>query len=603
MKKIEAIIQPFKLDEVKEALKAIGIDGMTITEVRGHGRQKGHKEVYRGQEYNVDLLPKVKIEMVVADAPLRRSDEDPDRRRAHRQDRRRQRSSSTTSPRPSASGTTIVANQPSNDPTIRRLLGGRRRRARRWPERNALVDEPSDAAGRRLPAGGRAAGRGRLRPARVVSLFRYRPAAAGRERSAAGTELRESISAFLQKLWDTGLRVSHSVRTPAECAELHDQKYRAERQPARPALPDRRPRALCQLAERLPRFLHAQRDAWSRNLTRLTRERHEKYQNTFYHLEPNIKETPGGLRDYQLVRWLAQLRERRRRRPPASEPRRFPFLAACAAICITRPAATPTRSPSTRRRAAELRPPARPSGCATISAMPATSTALAVRALESSEAQTSSLFAQFRDWRARLSNADFRFARARPLPRSRSSWKPTRSWRCACFSSSARHGIRLSHRNRAAHRRRACPPCGDYFAESRPVWPALREISRCPTPPLALRAMHDTGVLRAIFPEMAQIECLVIRDFYHRYTVDEHTLVTLQMLAELRGATRSGRQALCRSLAGVGRSRAALLRAAVSRCGQRQCRATGTWTRRCAWRRPPWSASRCRRRTARLCCF
>src|SRR3989440_10913244 len=65
MKKIEAIIQPFKLDDVKEALKAIGIDGMTISEVRGHGRQKGHREVYRGQEYNVDLLPKVKVEMVV----------------------------------------------------------------------------------------------------------------------------------------------------------------------------------------------------------------------------------------------------------------------------------------------------------------------------------------------------------------------------------------------------------------------------------------------------------------------------------------------------------------------------------------------------------
>lgn len=68
MKKIEAIIQPFKLEEVKEALKAIGIDGMTITEVRGHGRQKGHKEVYRGQEYNVDLLPKVKVELVVPSA-------------------------------------------------------------------------------------------------------------------------------------------------------------------------------------------------------------------------------------------------------------------------------------------------------------------------------------------------------------------------------------------------------------------------------------------------------------------------------------------------------------------------------------------------------
>jgi len=70
MKKIEAIIQPFKLEEVKEALKNIGIDGMTISEVRGHGRQKGHKEVYRGQEYNVDLLPKVKFELVVPSTRL-----------------------------------------------------------------------------------------------------------------------------------------------------------------------------------------------------------------------------------------------------------------------------------------------------------------------------------------------------------------------------------------------------------------------------------------------------------------------------------------------------------------------------------------------------
>ena len=70
MKKIEAIVQPFKLEEVKEALKNIGVDGMTISEVRGHGRQKGHKEVYRGQEYNVDLLPKVKFELVVLDSRL-----------------------------------------------------------------------------------------------------------------------------------------------------------------------------------------------------------------------------------------------------------------------------------------------------------------------------------------------------------------------------------------------------------------------------------------------------------------------------------------------------------------------------------------------------
>jgi nitrogen regulatory protein P-II 1 len=72
MKKIEAIIQPFKIDEVKDALKGIGVDGMTISEVRGHGRQKGHTEVYRGQEYSVDLLPKVKVEMVV---PSERSED------------------------------------------------------------------------------------------------------------------------------------------------------------------------------------------------------------------------------------------------------------------------------------------------------------------------------------------------------------------------------------------------------------------------------------------------------------------------------------------------------------------------------------------------
>lgn len=68
MKKLEAVIQPHKLEEVKEALKAIGIDGMTISEVRGHGRQKGHKEIYRGMEYHVDLLPKVKLEIVIPDA-------------------------------------------------------------------------------------------------------------------------------------------------------------------------------------------------------------------------------------------------------------------------------------------------------------------------------------------------------------------------------------------------------------------------------------------------------------------------------------------------------------------------------------------------------
>jgi nitrogen regulatory protein P-II 1 len=68
MKKIEAIIQPSRFDAVKNALHALGVEGMTVSEVRGHGRQKGHTEVYRGNEYTIDLLPKTKIEVVVAES-------------------------------------------------------------------------------------------------------------------------------------------------------------------------------------------------------------------------------------------------------------------------------------------------------------------------------------------------------------------------------------------------------------------------------------------------------------------------------------------------------------------------------------------------------
>ena len=70
MKKIEAIIKPFKLEEVKDALGEIGIEGMTVSEVKGFGRQKGHTEIYRGSEYTVDFLPKIKLELVVTDAQM-----------------------------------------------------------------------------------------------------------------------------------------------------------------------------------------------------------------------------------------------------------------------------------------------------------------------------------------------------------------------------------------------------------------------------------------------------------------------------------------------------------------------------------------------------
>lgn len=72
MKKIEAIIRPFKLDDVREALSEIGVKGMTLTEVKGYGRQKGHTEVYRGSEYKIDFLPKIKVEIIAKDAMVER---------------------------------------------------------------------------------------------------------------------------------------------------------------------------------------------------------------------------------------------------------------------------------------------------------------------------------------------------------------------------------------------------------------------------------------------------------------------------------------------------------------------------------------------------
>jgi nitrogen regulatory protein PII len=73
MKKIDAIIKPFKLEEVKEALAGVGVQGLTISEVKGFGRQKGHTEIYRGSEYTVDFLPKIKVEVVVADSLARQA--------------------------------------------------------------------------------------------------------------------------------------------------------------------------------------------------------------------------------------------------------------------------------------------------------------------------------------------------------------------------------------------------------------------------------------------------------------------------------------------------------------------------------------------------
>ena len=286
-------------------------------------------------------------------------------------------------------------------------------------------------------------------------------------------------------------------------------------------------------AARLPRFLHAQREALVRNLAHLTHERHEKYQNTYYHLEPNIKDTPGGLRDYQLVRWLAQIRGADRPQIGAS----FLFLSRLRCYLHSRTGRDNNALTfDAQEEAAEYWPaPGVAEWMRDYFRHAREIYRAAVRELESSEAQSSSLFAQFKDWRTRLSNADFTVSRERVHLRVPHGLEAEPELALRLFQFVARHGIRPSAET---EQRLAAvlPSLHDWFSVSRPVWPALKEILSLPYAPQAVRSMHETGVLRAVFPEMAQIECLVVRDFYHRYTVDEHTLVTLQVLAGLRGA-------------------------------------------------------------------
>jgi [protein-PII] uridylyltransferase len=357
---------------------------------------------------------------------------------------------------------------------------------------------------------------------------------------------KEALSAFLQRLWDSGLRVSHSVRTPSECTEVHDTNTELN-----VSLLDQRylagDRALyARLIEKLPRFILGNRDALIRNLSQLTRERHGKFANTFYHLEPNVKEGPGGLRDYQLICWLAQMRDTDAHRMGVADPaveiqQAFRFLARlrCYLHCQSG-RDNNLLSFESQDASAEhwedggaIGDPAEwmreyyRHARAVYRA--------AIRQLEASEAQSSSLFAQFRDWRSRLANADFSVHRERAHFRAPQGLDAGTDLILRFFEFIGRHGIRASFEaEQQIETRRA--RLRARFAESQLIWPSLNTIFSLPYAPLAVRSMHETGLLTAVFPELEGIECLVVRDFYHRYTVDEHTQVAFQNLWELRSA-------------------------------------------------------------------
>jgi [protein-PII] uridylyltransferase len=335
--------------------------------------------------------------------------------------------------------------------------------------------------------------------------------------------IKEPLSMFLRDLWDQGLRISQSVHTPADCNQIDSSNAELA-----VSLLDRR---LLAGSEELFRQIRDPRPDLGRNIVHLTNERHAKFQGTIYHLEPNVKDSPGGLRDLQVLRWLAKLGAGDHDLP-AGVPVLFEircFLHYLGGrddnklsferqdeIAALHGAASPEALMRQYYRA--VRDIAR----------------LANRRLDRFESKRSSLFSQFRDRTSRLSNQDFSVLHGSVFFRSSLGLESDPGLILRLFEFIGRHGLPLAS-DTEERVERSIPAFESWARSQSDIWTPFQEILRLPHASKALRAMHETRALEAIFPELREMEALVIRDFYHRYTVDEHTLVAIESVLELRG--------------------------------------------------------------------
>jgi [protein-PII] uridylyltransferase len=366
------------------------------------------------------------------------------------------------------------------------------------------------------------------------------------ENDQAAESSKKIISPFLQRLWDSGLRMSHSVRTPAECAALHEQNIELNISLLDVRFLGGDEQIFGELKRQVPRLVHSRRQSLIRNLAQLTATRREKFQDTFYHLEPNIKESPGGLRDYQVLCWLSQIANSTAEALGAVSPfpelepaRKFLFALRCYLHYEFGRDNNLLSFDSQEAIAGLIRKPSAAEFMRDYFRRARDIYHAASWQLEASETRSPSLFSNFRDWRSRLSNSEFTVLRERVYLKSPQQLEQDPMLALRSFEFIARHGIRLSQ---DAGKRIVAnlPALRKYFSEPRPLWPVLREFFSLPHVDIALDSMHETGALKAVFPEQEQIDCLVIRDFHHRYTVDEHTLTTIRILAGLQKSDDPG---------------------------------------------------------------
>ena len=368
--------------------------------------------------------------------------------------------------------------------------------------------------------------------------------------------LREPIATLSRNLWDLRLRVGHSARTLAECGQLHTDnlEFTISLLDARWLAGDTELFGTLR-SKTLPHLVARDRQDLVRNLVQITQDRHSKHGRTIFHLEPNIKDVPGGLRDFHVARWLsviAESAERGRWKNPEEEwPRdlrervtpAFRFLAALRCLLHFdrgRDDNLLTYESQEKAAAAGLgvsygQPVDPPQWMRAYFLHVRSIHSLVTRLLEEASPSRASLYGIFQDWRSRLSNADFSVIRGKVFPRSLASLDLATLLKL--FEMLARHNLELS---REAERwvEECLRPAGEGETLSglplAGLWATFGTILALPHAAEALRAMHRLGFLTALFPEFRAIDALVIRDFYHRYTVDEHSFVTIEKVSGLR---------------------------------------------------------------------
>lgn len=369
---------------------------------------------------------------------------------------------------------------------------------------------------------------------------------ADRETEAA---YKDKVRRFSQELWDLRMKLSPTNRTVAECDHFDSSnvEFTISLLDCRYLAGDRE--CFDRLYERtIPKLVMRESQSLVQSLAEVTRNRHAKYGNTLFHLEPNIKETPGGLRDYNVACWLALISAMDKLHSWPEEKTLLPVSAqrqfgpALEFLMSTRCFLHFRHGRDDNTLAWEAQDEAAALGIGGLETQPSRAEdwmrsyfgharaihRVSTQLLEEVPAARSSLYRSFQSWRARVSNSDFSVVDGFIFLQQPSSVHDPQVL-LRLFDFMAHHGLKLSTTTeyrieQALPALAATPPKG---AE---LWNSLQVILLEPNAADALREMHSLHLLTLLLPELKVIDSLVVRDFYHRFTVDEHSFLAIECL-------------------------------------------------------------------------